>query len=72
MLTKWMAAPSSNRSTSSALPPFPPSNQCLPRIQRSPGLVVGSSGGSGTGSGSVSPSVVSDCSRRCSSSAETL
>src|SRR5262249_9314220 len=57
LFTRWILAPSSSRSTSSGLDESAHSRRWSPRIQRSPGRVIGSSGGSGTASGSVRPSV---------------
>ncbi|MGA2619039.1 MAG: hypothetical protein ABSF26_15635 [Thermoguttaceae bacterium] len=56
LFTNWIAAPAISRSTSSGLLLSPQSNLWLPRIHRSPGCVIASSGGSGTSSGSVRPS----------------
>ena len=56
VFTRWIAAPSSSRSTSSGLLLSPQSSRWSPRIHRSPGCVIASSGGSGTSSGSVRPS----------------
>ena len=55
VLTRWIAAPSSSRSTSSGLLLSPQSRRWSPRIHRSPGCVIASSGGSGTSSGSHQP-----------------
>ncbi len=55
MFTRWIGAPSSRRSRSSGFALSPHSNRCPPRIHRSPGFVVASSGGSGTASRSCSP-----------------
>jgi hypothetical protein len=56
MLTsRSMIAPSRRRSRSSGEPLSPHIRRWSPRIQRSPGCVTGSSGGSGVESGSVSP-----------------
>jgi hypothetical protein len=56
VFTRWMAAPPNNRSTSSGFEESPHSRRCSPRIHKSPGMVVASSGGAGTSFGSHSPS----------------
>ena len=45
VLTRWIGAPSSSRSTSSGLLLSPHSSRWSPRIHRSPGCVIASSGG---------------------------
>ena len=47
-------APAISRSTSFAFVASPQSRQCWPRIHRSPGFVIGSTGGSGTSSSTTS------------------
>ena len=69
VLHQWIGWPSSRRSRSSGRRLSPHSRRWSPRIHRSPGWVVASSGGSGTSSGSVSPSVTSGLSSLASSSA---